>query len=80
MEPIITTNPSKPLLDYIPPKPLKTPQPCSVQGRKNPPARKIGRAERGGGGFWPGLNPSMNTQASVEISSLDYTIRLVELS
>ncbi len=25
-------------------------------------------------------DPSMNTQAGVEISSLDYTIRLVELS
>ena len=73
-------NPPKPLLDYIPPKPLDTPRPCSVQGRKNPLARKIGRAERGGGGFWPGLNPSMNTQASVEISSLDCDIRLVELS
>ena len=57
MGPIITTDPSKPLLDYIPPKPLKTPQPCSVQGRKNPPARKIGRAERGGGGVLAGAQP-----------------------
>jgi hypothetical protein len=55
-------------MDYIPPKPLKAPK-----AEKTPQLAKVAGL-RGGGGFWPGLNPSMNTQAGVEIPSLEKSV------